>query len=836
MKKIVYYIIGAAALLAVASCERNLDWNETVEVPAQVLTLNFTTGNMATRAEGDEETVRNYENMVRQIDYFIFAYGEDGKTVPQDAEYVLKGTITPAEGDDQFAILYSTNIEAGNLNKIFPNGNTKAMVFAVANYVDKYGSNPSIENPNTTIPANKKTWKDLHELEVGSTFFYDDLDPNFLLRWPRVMKPECDSLSFVMVGEEEIELKTSGGYAINAEIPLKRLASKVTVDFTYEVVVEHKNSGDITWIPQPSGEETRVFLSNAIEHTTLGGPLDRDLVADSWDTATVPLGDGTRDIFEYAYDFMNDIAETEVEVEGDNGETSTVKKRIAHYYTYPISMEEGDDNQPYLKLVLPWYGYKYVGEGTAPTIEKPEDLDPDDPIWQPYKQKEVYYKIVLPRETICDPNYIYEFSVNVNIIGSDREVKIIGEEYIVKNWLTKDPVSSNVATGRYISLDIPKDEYDMYVDEVDIHFVSSGTVIPHVIEIYQMDLSGSTPTPQYFMQNDEVTASADLMDDKNITADDIKGWVSIPNETSYLKINHAMDNRLLINGQKNDAFDMSPYVFVVNLHLEAAGDDTSFDRTVTITQYPSMYVTSKQSNGSVWVNGRTYDPNGNYNVEGNVGTTQNPIYVTASRMFNDSNYNYDNDAKRIGSVTDPSGALAGSTNNNGYNMIIHPTILEDALNLVLGEARVSTGTTLNYINGVTNYKQTRTDASRMVSPGFMIASSYGKTLNLGSDINRAIERCASYQENGYPAGRWRVPTEGEIEFLVRLSNFGFIPSLFDGRYWGANNRYFASADNQFHTTADLGNNTLVVRCVYDTWYWGEEPYEENATSWLGFRD
>ena len=35
----------------------------------------------------------------------------------------------------------------------------------------------------------------------------------------------------------------------------------------------------------------------------------RELVADSWDTATQPLGDGTRDIFEYAYDFMNDIAE-----------------------------------------------------------------------------------------------------------------------------------------------------------------------------------------------------------------------------------------------------------------------------------------------------------------------------------------------------------------------------------------------------------------------------------------------------------------------------------------------------------------------------------------------
>ena len=57
----------------------------------------------------------------------------------------------------------------------------------------------------------------------------------------------------------------------------------------------------------------------------------------------------------------------------------------------------------------------------------------------------------------------------------------------MKDWLTKAPVSSNVATGRYISLDIPKDEYDMYVDEIDITFVSSGKVIPVVLEIYQLN-------------------------------------------------------------------------------------------------------------------------------------------------------------------------------------------------------------------------------------------------------------------------------------------------------------------------------------------------------------
>ena len=39
-------------------------------------------------------------------------------------------------------------------------------------------------------------------------------------------------------------------------------------------------------------------------------------------------------------------------------------------------------------------------------------------------------------------------------------------------------------------------------------------------------------------------------------------------------------------------------------------------------------------------------------------------------------------------------------------------------------------------------------------------------------------RCAGYQEAGYPAGRWRVPTMAEINYIVQLSGWGVIPSLF----------------------------------------------------------
>ena len=819
MKRIFYYILGAATLLAAASCAKNANWDEVVPFAGQDgITLKFSSGPLT---KAPVNGVDN-ENRVFQIDYFIFpldSTGTDGKLyVKAETEFVYNGHIDIAKAQE-LALSYVESISDADdvFAKIFPNGATEAKVFAVANYVDKFGANNDMESFNTTIPADVKTWKGLHALEVGATFFYDDQDPNFQIRWPHVMQPatpeaeegdedfvDQGDLFFVMTGEANLEFDPTSGEAAAAEIPLNRLASKVTVDFTFETVVEEKNSGNITWVPQPSGAETRVYLSNAIEHTTLGGPLTRTLVADSWGTATKPLGDGTRDIFEYAYNFLNKIPE----VDG---------KRTAHYYTYPISMKEGDDNQPYLKLVLPWYGYRWVGEGDAPAT-----VDPEASGWQMYKQKEVYYKIVLPSETISEPNYIYEFSVNVNIIGSDREIKIIGEEYVVRDWVTKDPVSSNVATGRYISLDIPKDEYDMYVDEVDIAFVSSGKVIPFVEEIFQWNYSGTTPTKDYFIQNNEVTASNALMTAKGITAAQIENWVTIPENTSYLKINHAMVND--INVEPISKFDAAPYVYKVTLHLEAAGDDTSFDRKITVTQYPAMYIVAETNSaypgnnyGYVYVNGQQNTSNNNwYLVSGLSGTNANPnMFVITSTILSNPNM----------ILADP----RTTTVKNGY---------DDQ-----GSNNWSPSQNSMYETGnrrLTYYYPTdaSSTSSQKVSPKFRIASSYGKTYPVSRE--GAWQRCASYQEDGYPAGRWRIPTSAEVEYVVNLSANGFMDVLFGNprtqnestNYWTASG--YITVNNYTETvTPHEGNTTgnVYVRCVYDDWYWKDKASDKTDSIW-----
>jgi hypothetical protein len=89
-------------------------------------------------------------------------------------------------------------------------------------------------------------------------------------------------------------------------------------------------------------------------------------------------------------------------------------------------------------------------------------------------------------------------------------------------------------------------------------------------------------------------------------------------------------------------------------------------------------------------------------------------------------------------------------------------------------------------------------------------------------------RCASYQEDGFPAGRWRMPTKAEVEYIVRLSAEGKIPKLFNdekdnpqGDYWCAHGVAYPQSNGTVTLTAASGEHS--VRCVYDDWYWGSSP-------------
>lgn len=108
----------------------------------------------------------------------------------------------------------------------------------------------------------------------------------------------------------------------------------------------------------------------------------------------------------------------------------------------------------------------------------------------------------------------------------------------------------------------------------------------------------------------------------------------------------------------------------------------------------------------------------------------------------------------------------------------------------------------------------------MLAPALMVSSRFGGVEFYDGFTQRSARfKCATYQEDGYPAGRWRLPTKAEIDFIATLTQKSGFVKLFGagGKYWSANGAVQPNAGIQNVSYA-------LVRCVYDTWYW--ESYND----------
>ena len=112
-------------------------------------------------------------------------------------------------------------------------------------------------------------------------------------------------------------------------------------------------------------------------------------------------------------------------------------------------------------------------------------------------------------------------------------------------------------------------------------------------------------------------------------------------------------------------------------------------------------------------------------------------------------------------------------------------------------------------------RSTRTE--NMVAPSYRISSKFSGIEFGNLTMPYAEYRCAAYQEDGFPAGRWRLPTKAEVNFIGMLSAKGFFEFLFNnnGIYWSAN----GAIKVQGTGVIDDGSSTALLRCVYDSWYW-----------------
>lgn len=177
--------------------------------------------------------------------------------------------------------------------------------------------------------------------------------------------------------------------------------------------------------------------------------------------------------------------------------------------------------------------------------------------------------------------------------------------------------------------------------------------------------------------------------------------------------------------------------------------------------------------------------------------------------------------------------LEGS-NKNPNRYIISVTSLTNN-DYIIGDPRERSNTSFEGLNSDNNNKTLQNyyateegeRTQKMISPQFMVASSYGVCSSTMS-YSDAEKRCAAYQEDGYPAGRWRVPTEAEVKYIIQLSSWEVIPVLFNkgtSYYWSAHGGINVNTNNVITTG---GKSNSYVRCVYDTWYWGTDQLEDRT--------
>lgn len=441
------------------------------------------------------------------------------------------------------------------------------------------------------------------------------------------------------------------------------------------------------------------------------------------------------------------------------------------FYSYPKAWEYQSADALSFSIVLPW------------TCQLPDGGQ---------KYQNCYYR-VFPNTMHLERNNWYNIDLNIGVLGSfsatDAPVVIDSLTYKVVDWKNgRGDWSSGLEMNAELLgahyLIVEQNEYQLNSkDNFTLSFITSHECVIKNLKVTIPDF-GSDSNPK--------------KTDKDITSKaTAENWLTL--DGNLIRLNHKLNNDFV----NTTDYDCAPYTFTFTLCHK--NNEERFYENLTITQYPAITIEAhlnsdyaanpNNKGGYQFVNGRASNSSGS----GDYGGAH--------------------------------GLRGQNTNPNMY--VITTTVLPAGSDFVLGDPREEAETNPLATNaamapgveGGANrrlswYHKTITgsEVQNMISPKFRIASSYGVTNQITHQ--NAINRAASYQEDGYPAGRWRVPTMAEVLFIIKLSSDGKIPTLFSegSKYWCANGSV-TPQDGGGYTTSLSTTGNGPVRCVYDDWYW-----------------
>ena len=431
------------------------------------------------------------------------------------------------------------------------------------------------------------------------------------------------------------------------------------------------------------------------------------------------------------------------------------------FYSYPNPEATVNRKDSYLILCLPW---SLEGQGTQQALN-------------------YYYRIPIvgnDAPAVLLRNKYYKINVHVGVLGSldPKDAVELQGDFVILDWNTMN-IDADMQNYQYLVLD---EYYSVMnnVNELKMPFISSSDIDWTKTKITKVTY------PNYNDQSSPNTgySSTVTLQGNQISSNGFK----LESENNNLIFSHEVTNQ-----------DYVPYTITIDVYnTEGIKADTW-----TIVQYPAIYIV------------------GDYNSK---GASNRFVYKVASGGVDDD------DSHNLGGVYDPT---ENATNKNLNQYTIYITSFDIGDDYVIGDPRnedvdenVMSGLqekTDNNRRNLTYYYSSRKDnVEKMVAPAFKIASSWGVVDGNGITYQSAQRRCASYQENGYPAGRWRVPTEAEIKYIVGLSIRKVIPALFNGDYYASSGRFYDNGYQGSEQGFFTDENKHSVRCVYDVWYWGND--------------
>lgn len=812
-RNIIRTLLAAFVATAAAACAD--DRNNGPEIPDShdaVLMLSVPFDGTPSRAYDDLDKEFQVDDLIL---YFFAADGFDESTstciyrwyMPADKRF---NGIN--DGRQTLSFAFPMDVKAA----LFPPGTTQAVVYAIANTSETLPDDQQDVLRDTPASLTVSRLKSV----ISKAAFVTGTDKHFLM-------------------DATVTLPYTAGKLTGA-VDLERLASRVTLQLHIPqsiTVTDIINDGTT----QTTQKRTFTAVDNGMHAWMTYGVNQASL-------------DGNNDnVTFYSHDNTGSSGATFSKIGGiyerpDVDDDAPVSKETQDYvinipfYTYPHKWDPTQPvNNTYVTLRVYWHG---------PGINDKGELTPE-------QTQATYYKIgVQASQAVIERNRSYDIGLTLGKLGGteiQQPIEVSAEWNYDMPWNTKD-FETSIKELRYLLLN--NNDYDAeagaYVyriyNETDFTIPFSSS---HPVEIYELNVewddmvnNSTSLTPRNFNAN-LGTGSRIATYDNYVAANHLVG-LSPDNTTQNLMFRRNFTNyRYTGTGTttsegnitiQTDRQSPCPYIYTVKLrHNDPDGYDNI--ATVRIIQYPAIYVSRilsgsgdpSEDTSRRFINGYKSAVNNPNDNKGWVGSSSNSTYWLGS-IHNDNNVSnrniYTIHISRFASLSDD--YIIGDPRSREVDNM--PVDGNDWSREGKDIANQPNGT--KYL---THYYKANENAEykRFIAPEFSVASQWGVTY----DVNReqARRRCASYQEQGKPAGRWRLPTTAEIEFIANLSCRGLIPYLFgtagnSADYWTGTGGINVTNSNTPSVSDDSGTSHA-VRCVYDDWYWQGDDCDPEQFTW-----